>query len=139
MTPRPPSQGELRAGTKMWGSKPAVSEGADLPPAKATMKLAKFVPITTDGPALAFVDIETPSGLILRDCKLMRSPGGGYWIAMPSQKQLDRDGNPILDERGKPRYRNFVDFRDKATRDRFTEQVIGLVRREHPDIVGDEA
>jgi DNA-binding cell septation regulator SpoVG len=134
MMPPRSSPAEMRAGAKMWGQRPAAGSTNT-----ATMKLAKFVPITTDGPALAFVDIETPSGLILRDCKLMRSPGGGYWIAMPSQKQLDRDGNPILDERGKPRYRNFVDFRDKATRDRFTEQVIGLVRREHPDIVGDEA
>jgi hypothetical protein len=54
---------------------------------------------------------------------------------MPSQKQLDLDGNPILDGGGKPRYRNFVDFRDKVTRDRFAAAVIEAVRQEHSEIL----
>jgi hypothetical protein len=138
MMPPRSSPAEMRAGVKLWGSRPAVSEGADLPPAKAAMKLAKFTPIMTVGAALAFLDIEQASGLITRDWKLMRGPDGKLWLAAPSVKQTNREGNPILGDKGKPLYRNFVDFKDRATRDRFTEQVINLVRREHPDIVGDE-
>jgi hypothetical protein len=55
------------------------------------------------------------------------------WCAVPIPR-----GQKLLVDRGKPLYRNFTDFKDRATRDRFTEQVINLVRREHPDIVGDE-
>jgi hypothetical protein len=134
-----PSPTALRARAAMWGSQPAVSEGAGTPPVKPGMRLAKFTAIISAGAALAYLDIEHASGLITRDWKLMRGPDGKLWLAAPSVKQTDRDGNPILGDKGKPLYRNFVDFKDRATRDRFTEQVVGLVRREHPDIVGDEA
>jgi hypothetical protein len=43
----------------------------------------------------------------------------------------------VIGDRGKPLYRNFVDFKDRATRDKFSDAVIEVVRREHPDIVGD--
>lgn len=105
----------------MWGSRPAVPEGVDLPPSKATMKLAKFTPVTSAGSLLA----------------LMRGPDGKLWLAVPSVKQTDRDGNPVIGDKGKPVYKNFIDFKDRATRDRFTEQVIGLIRNEHPDVIGD--
>ena len=139
MNPRQPGQPELRRAEKMWGSRPAVAERPNPAPTNATMKLPRFAPIATGGSALAYLDIETPSGVIFRDCRLMRGPNGGFWIAMPSIKQLDRDGNPVIGDKGKPLYRNFVDFKDRATRDRFTAQVVALIRREHPDIVADEA
>jgi DNA-binding cell septation regulator SpoVG len=119
----------------MWGSKPTVVERPNPAPTNATMKLSRFAPITTEGSALAYLDIETPSGLILRDCKLMRGPSARLWIAAPSQRQFDRAGNSILDERGKPRYRNFVDFCDRATRDKFAAAVVEAVRREHPEVI----
>jgi hypothetical protein len=135
MIPRPPSENELRRGAKLWGAKAAPRAAA---PSGKTMKLASFTPIATGGSALAFLDIEQASGMITRGWRLMRGPDGKLWLAAPSIKQLDRDGSPVLGEKGKPIYRNFVDFKDRAIRDRFTEQVIGLVSREHPDIVGDE-
>jgi hypothetical protein len=98
------------------------------------MRLVKFTPVATGGSALAYLDIEVGSGLVLRECQLMRGPNGAFWIAMPSQKVIDRDGNPILDQRGKPRYRNFIDFRDRANRDRFADAALDLIRREHPDV-----
>lgn len=85
------------------------------------MKLAKFTPVTSAGSLLA----------------LMRGPDGKLWLAVPSVKQTDRDGNPVIGDKGKPVYKNFIDFKDRATRDRFTEQVIGLIRNEHPDVIGD--
>jgi hypothetical protein len=134
MIPRRPGPTELRAGAKLWGSRSAGSD-CTTTPTKTTMKLPRFIPITTEGSALAYLDVETPSGMIVRDCKLMRGPNGGYRIATPSQKQLDRNGDPILDELGKPRYRNFVDFRDKATRDKFSAAVLDAVCREHPEVL----
>jgi hypothetical protein len=103
------------------------------------MRLAKFTPIASSGSALAYLDLEHASGLITRDWKLMRGPDGKLWLAGPSVKQTDRDGNPVIGDKGKPFYRNFIDFKDRATRDRFTEQAINLVRSQHPDVVGDEA
>jgi hypothetical protein len=134
MIPRAPSGADVRRGNAMLAPR------STTPPANpGSMKLAKFVPITSPGSALAFLDIDHASGLITRDWKLMRGPDGKLWLAAPSVKQTDRDGNPVIGDKGKPLYRNFVDFKDRITRDRFTEQVIALVRREHPDIVGGEA
>jgi len=52
---------------------------------------------------------------------------------MPAIKETDRDGNPVLNDKGKPRYREFIGFRDRQTRDKFTAAVIEAVRREHPE------
>ena len=82
---------------------------------------------------VAYVDIEMPSGMIGRDFKLMRGPAGEFWLAMPAVKETDRDGNPVLNDKGKPRYREFIGFRDRQTRDKFTAAVLGAVRREHPE------
>jgi DNA-binding cell septation regulator SpoVG len=56
----------------------------------------------------------------------------GLWVAMPAQKQVDRDGQPRLDANGKPIYSQIVEFRYRATADRFAAMVLNLVRREHP-------
>jgi hypothetical protein len=45
---------------------------------------------------------------------------------------LDRDGNPLLNDKRKPVYSQIVEFRDRATSNRFREMVLRLVRREHP-------
>ena len=101
------------------------------------MKIIKFSVVADAGSTMAFLDLELPSGMILQDLRLMRGPSGP-WVAMSSTKQLDRDGNPVLDPNGKPKWRNHIDFRDRATRDRFSAAVLDAIRREHPDIVGDE-
>lgn len=123
----------------MWGSKPAVREGAAPRQPRSQLKLARFSPVTSAGSLLAYLDLEHASGLVTREWRLMRDDGGKLWLAAPSVKQTGRDGEPVIGAKGKPLYRNFVDFKDRATRDRFTEQVIDLVCSEHPDVVGDEA
>jgi DNA-binding cell septation regulator SpoVG len=97
------------------------------------MRIVKFTPLSSAGAALAFLDVETPSGLIIRDSKLMRGQNGDHWLAMPSQKRLDRDGNSVVGQNGKALYQEFVGFRDRAIRDRFTAAVLAAVRREHPE------
>jgi hypothetical protein len=83
---------------------------------------------------LAFLTIELPSGLVLNDCKLMNGPKGRRWIALPAAKQLDPDGKPRIDDRGKPIWNQFVEFRDRATRERFEERVLSRLRRQHPEL-----
>jgi hypothetical protein len=51
---------------------------------------------------------------------------------MPAQKQLDRDGNPRVDATGKPIFNQLIEFRDRATADRFSEMVIALARAADP-------
>ena len=96
------------------------------------MNVIKFTPVSS-GSMVAYVDIEMPSGMIGRDFKLMRGPASEFWLAMPAIKETDRDGNPVLNDKGKPRYREFIGFRDRQTRDKFTAAVLAAVRREHPE------
>jgi DNA-binding cell septation regulator SpoVG len=130
-THRPPSETELRRGEAVtWGTKPAAA-----PPPAA--RLPKFTPLAGDGATRAFLSVQPPSGIILNDLRLMRGKNG-YWVAMPSIKMIDREGNPLLDTKGRPLYRPVVEFKDRTTRDRFCDMVLDLIRAEHPEVLADE-
>jgi hypothetical protein len=81
---------------------------------------------------LGYLDVEAPSGLIINSCKLMRGPQGAFWIALPAVKQLDPDGNPLVDANGKPRWQPIVEFRARAAADKFRDLVLEAMRRQHP-------
>jgi hypothetical protein len=49
---------------------------SDAGPARPAMRLVKFTPVATGGSTLAYLDIELGSGLVLRECRLMRGPNG---------------------------------------------------------------
>jgi hypothetical protein len=91
------------------------------------------------GTMLAFLKIKLPSGIILNDAKLMIGPAGRHWISLPSAKQLDASDKVRRDPNGKPIWSQFVEFRDRAARDHFEEQVLAVLRRQHPALfVGEE-
>jgi hypothetical protein len=50
---------------------------------------------------------------------------------------IDRDGQPRADVNGKPIYSQLIEFRDRATGDRFSAMVISLVEAVHPDTLTD--
>lgn len=117
---------QLRAGeAATWGSRPEASRK----PRRA--RLRKWTPHVSGRALLGFLSVELASGLILNDLRLMTGKNG-HWIAMPSQKQLDRDGNPRVDANGKPLFNQLIEFRNRATADRFAEMVIALVRAADP-------
>jgi DNA-binding cell septation regulator SpoVG len=88
----------------------------------------------TSGSCLAYVSVELPSGLVLNDLRLMKK-ADGFWIGMPSRKQVNRDGMDRLNRDGKPIYSQDVEFRDRLTSDRFRDAILDLVRREHPGVL----
>jgi len=134
MPPRHPSQATLRRGeTATWGQRPATKP----PPSAAprTAKIKKFTPFRNEaGTVLGFFSIDLPSGLIIHDCKLMCGPKGGRWVALPSIKRLDHDGNPRLDPHGKAMWSPIVEFVDRPTQDRFRDMVLDVLRSQHPDL-----
>ena len=86
------------------------------------------------GTTLGYFDIETPSGMQLFGCKLMTGPKGKRWVAPPSIMRHDKDGHPVLNERGKPAWDPIVDFRDRKARDRFNAMVLAALRAERPEL-----
>jgi DNA-binding cell septation regulator SpoVG len=112
---RPPPQNEAARRSRSGEAKP---------------KLKAWKPHRS-GALLGFCSVQLPSGMILHDLRVM-SGKNGLWVAMPAQKQLDRDGQPRLDANGKPIYSQIVEFVDRATAERFGAMVIDLVQRAHP-------
>jgi hypothetical protein len=87
---------------------------------------------------LGFLSAAMPSGMIVNNMKLMVGAKGKPWLAMPSIKRLDRDGNPVLDDRGKPIWDDVVEFADSDARARFQEQVLAALRASHPEAFAGE-
>jgi hypothetical protein len=85
------------------------------------------------GTLLGYLSVELPSGMIVNDLKLMVGPKGRPWIAMPSQRQLDREGNPRTGPDGKQLWLQTIEFATRAAADRFRDLVLDALRRQHPE------
>jgi hypothetical protein len=78
------------------------------------------------GTILAFVDLETPSGIRVLDAKLMRGPQGTRFLGMPGAKSGSENRKAV--------WRDAVTFRNKTVRERFQRQFLSLLRRSHPEL-----
>src|SRR5215831_1183320 len=83
----------------------------------------------------AFADVMTPSKLIFLGLMLCERDGR-QWIGIPATLQATADGHVIKDDNGKPAYRPIVKFASKEAQNRFSEQVLALVRATNPEILG---
>jgi hypothetical protein len=81
---------------------------------------------------LGFAKIELPSGLVINDVCILAGERGP-WASPPAKPQVDRDGNVVRESNGKLRYSPVIEFRDKETRNRWSDAVIEAVRTAHPD------
>jgi hypothetical protein len=110
-----------------WGDKPSPRRP----------KLKKWRPHRS-GALLGFCSVELMSGMVINDLRIMTGKNG-LWVAMPAQRQLDRDGQPKSDVNGKAIYNQLIEFRDRATSNRFAAMILDLIRGAHPDAFeGDE-
>ena len=64
---------------------------------------------------------------------LPMSGRSGPWVAMLAQHQLRCNGAPRHRINGKSIFTQIVEFRNRATADRFTPEVIYALRRERAD------
>jgi DNA-binding cell septation regulator SpoVG len=121
---RPPTEAELQAS---WGIRPS------------TIKISKWTPFRNPaGTMLGFLSVELPSGMIVNDLKLMVGQKGRRWIALPSVKQLDKEGQPRLDINGKATWSAIVDFRNREIREKFQDQILTAMRHQYPELFASE-
>jgi hypothetical protein len=107
---------------------------------RPTIQILRWRPFTNpSGPVLGLLDLELPSGLQILDIRFGIGPRGTAYLMMPSEKMRDRDDRVLLDDRNKPRWRCFVDFRNKDVRERFQDQVLEALRRAHPELFAGES
>lgn len=109
----------------LWGDKP---------PARR-VKITRFREFKNQaGTLLGFFSAEMPSGIVIHGLKLMVGPQGTRFVGMPGEKRRGENDQPVLDDRGKLVYDQVVDFRDRATRDRFNEAVLAALRAKYPSL-----
>ena len=73
------------------------------------------------GTLVAFLTLELPSGMLLRDCSYNRKPDGSRWINTPSRRFEKHDGTTV--------WVKLVDFTDKQTYEKFQTAAKAAVDR----------
>jgi hypothetical protein len=81
-----------------------------------------------------FAKVEMPSGMIISDVAALNGPNGP-WASPPSKPMIGRDGSPMLDAKGKPRYSPWIEFRSKELRDRWSSAVVAALLEAYPDAI----
>jgi hypothetical protein len=79
------------------------------------------------GALVGFIDVELPSGMIVRDLAVFAS-NGKRWVSL-SKPMIGSDAVAKRDEKGRIVYTQLLSFRDKTTADSFRHQVLAEVDR----------
>jgi hypothetical protein len=90
------------------------------------MVCTSFMPLRKNT-LLGFCEIHISEfDMVLKDIAIHQK-NGAKWAAPPAKRQL-KDGVIVKDEQtGKPAYVNVVEFGSRASRDRFSQQVLDAV------------
>src|SRR3954453_21221200 len=81
---------------------------------------------------VGFAKVELPSGMIISGVTILAG-SNGPWASPPSKPQIGRDGTVLEDQNGEVEYSPIIEFKDKATRNRFSDAVIKALRAVHPE------
>src|SRR4051795_7535549 len=92
---------------------------------------------TVKGSLRGFATVRLPIGLTIADIQVCTSHGK-TWAALPSKPVIDRDGRHV-EKVGKRQYVSMLSWSDRATADRWSADVVELVRAAHPDALAGEA
>ena len=105
----------------------APSDAAERP----GLRLVSFKAVRK-GALIGFATVQLPIGLTIIDCPVCET-NGKAWATPPGRPQLDRNGQPIRDERGRQTYGQILEWRDRRLREAFSDRIVELVRGQHPD------
>ena len=100
-----------------------------------SIEILAFKP-TRKNSLLGFAKIGLPSGMVLIEVCILTGTNGP-WASPPSKPMIDRDGQALREPNGKLKYSPVVDFKDKHTRERFSQAVIAAMRTSLPDVFRD--
>ena len=100
------------------------------------MTLADFRPFKKHT-LRGFAVIKMPGGLTISDIPI-HSSHGKCWASLPSKPVLDPEGRHV-ERAGKKQYVSMLSWTDRATADRWSAEVVALVREHHPEAFDGEA
>ncbi len=79
-----------------------------------------------------FATVVQPSGMILHDVAIHQRDGSA-WASPASKPMLDRNGQQMKNEDGKPLWVPIISFSSKAVRDKWSGAIIEAVRQAYPE------
>ena len=79
----------------------------------------------------AAVEFE-PMGLQMREIPVLMSTNGGPWACVPTKPRVDANGQQQRDVDGSPRYDRVLSWSTKRREVDFSDAIVKLVRRKHP-------
>src|SRR4051812_33969391 len=100
------------------------------------MSLEAFKPVFK-GTLRGFATVRLLIGLVIADIPVCTSHGK-TWASLPSKPILDADGRYMVDASGKKRYASILQWSDRATANRWSANIVALVRAAHPDALDRE-
>jgi hypothetical protein len=83
-----------------------------------------------------FARVQFGSGLIVSEITV-HVAGTKCWASPPSRPWL-KDGAPVLDEKGKPRWQPLLDFSNHGVRSSWSRQVLAALREAEPGVLPDD-
>jgi hypothetical protein len=88
------------------------------------------------GMLLGKADIVLPNCLEISEVGIFCRADGSRWAQFPAEAIRDQDGRPVLNERGKPKYRNLIRWQKSEVQKAWSEALIALIEAEHGPIGG---
>jgi hypothetical protein len=85
------------------------------------------------GALVEFATVGMPIGLVFHDVTVCRK-NASVW-ASPSKAMISKDSTVMREVRNKIRYMPVVSFRDKATRNRWSDAVIAALKEQRPEML----
>ncbi len=104
---------------------------------KTRLRLRAWKPLRK-GSLVGFAAITLPIGLEIDDCAVFVS-GSRRWANLPARPMRGADGQPVLDEKGRPKYVPLLRWGTHGLNARFGEAVIAAVEAEHGPLVAEVA
>jgi len=78
--------------------------------------------------------IRLPNQLEIADIGIFVGRDGARWAQLPSEIVRDQAGQPLKDDRGKPRYRSPLKWATRQLQEQFSYALIDLIEAEHGPI-----
>ncbi len=87
------------------------------------------------GSLRGFAKVRLGRALVINDIPVLQS-NGKAWASMPGKPLVDRDRQPMRDNKGKARFSPILEWADRDASDRFSSAVVEAITREHGPIGG---
>jgi hypothetical protein len=107
---------------------------AGLDRGRPRLKLRSWKPLQK-GSLVGFAGVTLPSGLEIDNVAVF-IVGSRRWVNLPARPMRDANGQPMLDDKGKPKYIPLLRWGTHDLNERFGKAVIAAIEAEHGTLDG---